>query len=249
MERIEGKHAWEISENKSTIINNFCDTLDALHSVGTRKGSRDEHIKVYFTKSWQRVCEVESIVPYIDSPIIKINGVSCRNPIYDLSAFDDLMTMIVVGDDYNVIHGDPSFSNTLVDKDNNVWLIDPRGSFGKTKIYGDRRYDWAKFYYSAVGNYDSMNSKKFKVNIVGSGGGVPEVELEIKTNGYEEYGDIILERSGMSKMEMNLIHASLWLSLTGYVKEDIDAAMFSFYMGTYLWSNYEQERFSVKGFS
>ena len=249
MERIEGKHAWEISENKSTIINNFCDTLDALHSVGTRKGSRDEHIKVYFTKSWQRVCEVESIIPYIDSPIIKINGVSCRNPIYNLSAFDDLMTMIVVGDDYNVIHGDPSFSNTLVDKDNNVWLIDPRGSFGKTKIYGDRRYDWAKFYYSAVGNYDSMNSKKFKVNIVGSGGGVPEVELEIKTNGYEEYGDIILERSGMSKIEMNLIHASLWLSLTGYVKEDIDAAMFSFYMGTYLWSNYEQERFSVKGFS
>ena len=144
-----------------------------------------------------------------------------------------------------VIHGDPSFSNTLVDKDNNVWLIDPRGSFGKTKIYGDRRYDWAKFYYSAVGNYDSMNSKKFKVTVRD----VPEVELEIKTNGYEEYGDIIVERSGMSKIEMNLIHASLWLSLTGYVKEDIDAAMFSFYMGTYLWSNYGQERFSLKGFS
>ena len=87
-----------------------------------------------------------------------------------------------------------------------------------------------------MGNYDSMNSKKFKVNIVGSGGGVPEVKLEIKTNGYEEYGDMILERSGMSKREMDLIHANLWLSLTGYVKEDVEAALFSFYMGTYIWS-------------
>ena len=245
MDRVEGKHAWEISENKSTIINNYCDTLDALHNVGTMKGSRAECMSVYFTKSWQRVGEVESIIPYINSPTIKINGVSCRNPIYNLSVFEDLMTMISFDDSYNVIHGDSSFSNTLVDKDNQIWLIDPRGSFGKTKIYGDRRYDWAKFYYSAVGNYDSMNSKKFKVTVRD----VPEVELEIASNGYEEYGDIIVERSGMSKIEMNLIHASLWLSLTGYVKEDIDAAMFSFYMGTYYWSNYGQERFSVKGFS
>ena len=53
---------------------------------------------------------------------------------------------------------------------------------------------------------------------------------------YEEYGDMILERSGMSKREMDLIHANLWLSLTGYVKEDVEAALFSFFMGTYIWS-------------
>ena len=147
-------------------------------------------------------------------------------------SFEDVVSGIVNDDNYHIIHGDPSFSNTLVDKDNQIWLIDPRGSFGNTKIYGDRRYDWAKFYYSAVGNYDSMNSKKFKVTI----GDIPDVELEIDSNGYEEYGDIIIERSGMSKREMDLIHASLWLSLTGYVKEDVEAALFSFYMGTYLWS-------------
>ena len=114
-------------------------------------------------------------------------------------------------------------------------MIDPRGSFGDTKIYGDRRYDWAKLYYSAVGNYDSMNSKKFLVEINED---FPEVGLNIVSNGYEEYADMILERSGMDSREMNLLHASIWLALTGYVKEDIDAVMFSFYMGTYLWSNY-----------
>ena len=232
MDKIEGKHAWEVSGNKSTIINNYCDTLDALHALGTSKGSAGECMNVYFTKSWKRVHEVAPLLRYLNQPVIKINGKHCQNPIYDLSTFEDVVSGIVNDDDYHIIHGDPSFSNTLVDKDNQIWLIDPRGSFGNTKIYGDRRYDWAKFYYSAVGNYDSMNSKKFKVTI----GDIPDVELEIDSNGYEEYGDIIIERSGMSKREMDLIHASLWLSLTGYVKEDVESALFSFYMGTYLWS-------------
>ena len=188
-------------------------------------------MSVYFTKSWKRVSEVGCFLKYVNQSVIRINGVYCPNPIHDLSTFEDYISGIVDVKEYNVIHGDPSFSNSLVDKDNQIWLIDPRGSFGKTKIYGDKRYDWAKLYYSAVGNYDSMNSKKFSVKI----SDIPEVELEIASNGYEEYGEMILERSGMSQREMDLIHATLWLSLTGYVKEDIEAALFSFYMGCYIW--------------
>ena len=232
IQKIDGKHAWEINENKSTIIKNYCDTLDSLHSLGTSSGSAYECKNVYYTKAWKRVSEVSTLIRYLNEPTIKINGVNCLNPIENLLVFEESIESITNFFNYNVIHGDPSFSNSLVDKDNQIWLIDPRGSFGNTKIYGDRRYDWAKFYYSAVGNYDSMNSKKFKVTI----GDTPDVQLEISSNGYEEYGDIILERSGMSKREMDLIHANLWLSLTGYVKEDIEAALFSFYMGTYIWS-------------
>jgi len=232
MQKIDGKHAWDIDQDKSIIIENYCDILNDLHAVGFSKGSMGECMNVYFTKAWNRVEEVAPILRYLNEPAININGVCCQNPMYNLSVLEDAMSGIVYDIYYNVIHGDPSFSNSLVDKDNQVWLIDPRGSFGDTKIYGDRRYDWAKFYYSAVGNYDSMNSKKFKVTI----GDTPDVQLEIASNGYEEYGDRILERSGMSKREMDLIHANLWLSLTGYVKEDVEAALFSFFMGTYIWS-------------
>ena len=48
--------------------------------------------------------------------------------------------------------------------------------------------------------------------------------------------EFIIERSGMSKREMGLIHASIWLSLTGYVKEDYDAILYSFYKGCQLWT-------------
>ena len=232
IQKIDGKHAWDIEQDKSTIIENYCDTFDALHSLGTTQGNYSgECMDVYFTKSWKRVSEVGFLLKYINQSVIRINGKYCQNPIHNLSVFEDYVSGIVDVNEYNVIHGDPSFSNSLIDKDNQIWLIDPRGSFGNTKIYGDRRYDWAKLYYSAVGNYDSMNSKKFSVKI----SDIPEVELEIASNGYEEYGEMILERSGMSQREMDLIHATLWLSLTGYVKEDIEAALFSFYMGCYIW--------------
>ena len=235
MEKIEGKHLWEVDENQSTIIENYCDTLESLHKIDSKKGNYlNECMNLYFLKACDRVKEVAPLIPHLYEPIIRINKVYCQNPIYHRSSFKDTILEIARVKEYNVIHGDPTFSNTLVDKDNKIWLIDPRGSFGDTKIYGDRRYDWAKLYYSAVGNYDSMNSKQFLVNVMSG----PVVELDIASNGYERYGDIILERSGMSRREMNLIHASIWLALTGYIKEDIDAAMFSFYMGTYLWSNY-----------
>ena len=238
MEKINGKHAWEIEENKSKIIENCCDTLDSLHKIDIKKGDyANECMNIYYTKARKRVDEVAPLIPYINEEVIKINKVYCDNPLSRYSSFRKAIWDIVKVDEYNVIHGDPTFSNTLVDKDNQIWLIDPRGSFGDTKIYGDRRYDWAKLYYSAVGNYDSMNSKKFVVHT--RDGKVPEVQLYMDSNGYEEYADMILERSGMDSREMNLIHASIWLALTGYVKEDIDAAMFSFYMGTYLWSNYQ----------
>ena len=166
MEKINGKHAWEIEENKSKIIKNYCDTLESLHKIDIEKGNYlNECMNLYFLKACDRVNEVNLLIPYLYEPVIRINDVYCENPIYHRSSFKDTINSIAKVDEYNVIHGDPTFSNTLVDNDNQIWLIDPRGSFGDTKIYGDRRYDWAKLYYSAVGNYDSMNSKKFLVEI------------------------------------------------------------------------------------
>lgn len=231
MDKIDGKHLWDIDTHKEQIITNYCDALDSLHSLDKINGSASECMSVYYTKSWKRVSEVFPVIKHLNSPTIRINDQQCQNPIYNLSTFEDYISGIVDDSDYCVIHGDPTFSNTLVDKDKNIWMIDPRGVFGNTTIYGDRRYDWAKLYYSAVGNYDSMNFKKFKVKVEDY-----NVELQIQSNGFEEYGDFILERSGISKIEMELIHSSIWLSLTSYVKEDLDAVLYSFYRGCQLWT-------------
>jgi GTP:adenosylcobinamide-phosphate guanylyltransferase/thiamine kinase-like enzyme len=231
LEKVNGKHLWDINENKEKIIESYCEALNSLHNIGKIKGSPSECMGVYFSKVHQRVSEVEKIIPFIDKPHIKINGKNCQNPLYDLSYFENVVSSLINIEDYTVIHGDCTFSNTLVDENYQIWFIDPRGSFANTEIYGDKRYDWAKLYYSAFGNYDSINFKKFKVKMVEN-----EVDLEIMSNGYEQYGDLIIERSGMSVQEMKVIHCSIWLSLTGYVKEDIDAVLYAFYRGCELWT-------------
>lgn len=55
-----------------------------------------------------------------------------------------------------VIHGDPVFTNILLDKNNNFKFIDMRGQLGtQLSIYGDRWYDYAKIYQSLIG-YDHI---------------------------------------------------------------------------------------------
>ena len=55
------------------------------------------------------------------------------------------------------IHGDPVFSNVLVDKNSDIKLVDPRGvdSNGTNTIYGDIMYDYAKVLQSLSG-YDEI---------------------------------------------------------------------------------------------
>lgn len=233
MSRVEGKHAWEIKSNKDWIMENYCNALQQLHNI---KGSCEplsdyDCSDTYMFKPYQRVMQVRHIIEDFSKPVIQINRKSCRNPFCDMKSFERIMEKNLLKNlRYTIIHGDCTFSNTLVDDLNQVWFIDPRGTFGGSKIYGDPRYDWAKLYYSAVGNYDKINSKKFSVDR--SNG----VKLDIESNGYEHFGEYIIQRSKMTKVEMLLLHAGIWFSLSGYVKEDIDAVLYSFYKGCELWS-------------
>lgn len=59
-----------------------------------------------------------------------------------------------------IIHGDPVFTNVLLDTTNNIKLIDPRGKLGDNEtIYGDIFYDYAKIYQSLIG-YDFILLEK-----------------------------------------------------------------------------------------
>ena len=73
----------------------------------------------------------------------------------------------------------------------NPVFIDPRGYFGHTELYGDPNYDWAKLYYSVVGNYDRFNLKKFRLSV-----NEHNVELDIQSNGWEHLEDYFFELIG-----------------------------------------------------
>ena len=69
------------------------------------------------------------------------------------------------------IHGDPVFTNILINKYQKIKFIDMRGKIGdKLTIYGDWLYDWAKIYQSLIGYDEILMSKeinkKYKNNMI-----------------------------------------------------------------------------------
>ena len=64
-----------------------------------------------------------------------------------------------------IIHGDPVFTNILINKYDKIKFIDMRGKLGDINtIYGDWLYDWAKIYQSLIG-YDEILMSKTIDNI------------------------------------------------------------------------------------
>jgi dTDP-glucose pyrophosphorylase/aminoglycoside phosphotransferase len=112
-----------------------------------------------------------------------------------------------------IIHGDFCFSNILYDLNNQIIrLIDPRGSFGETGIYGDPRYDMAKLRHSIAGNYDYIVSDLFEIS---------ETENGFEGRIFADHDhekliiefDSILEDFGYKPKEIALIEGLLFISM------------------------------------
>lgn len=116
----------------------------------------------------------------------------------------------------------------MLREDENPVLLDPRGYFGDVRFYGDPRYDWAKLYYSIVGNYDRFNLKEFRLEIRER-----DVCLDIVSNHWEDMESSFFKMTGTKPGEIKLLHALIWLSLTTYAWQDYDSVCGAFYNG--LW--------------
>jgi hypothetical protein len=90
-------------------------------------------------------------------------------------------------------------------------------------------YDFAKVYYSAVGNYDLFNRRKFKLHVDNETAEILMEESEFFDIGKE----IFLDYFGKDIAKIEILHSLIWLSLSGYAKDDIDSVIGSFYLGLY----------------
>ena len=68
-----------------------------------------------------------------------------------------------------------------------------------------------------------------------------------------KYQYLFKEKFGKEINKINLIHGLIWLSLTGYVKEDYDSILTSFYKGLFIINELEKiflilELILAKGF-
>ncbi len=231
MERIDGKNIYEYTDisldDKKKILKQIIDCLKNVHALESVDADEDSFYEAYIGKTFDRLKKVRYLVPFADDKTITINGKVCRNVFYHR---DELERQIMkyIPKQFCLIHGDCTFSNMMLKNDEIPMLIDPRGYFGNTEIFGDAAYDWVKLYYSLTSNYDQFNLKRFNLTI-----NEKDVELEIASNRWEELEDYFFELldGEVTRKQMKLLLAITWLSLTTYAWEDYDSICGAFYNG------------------
>lgn len=230
MEYIKGKNIYECSlakEEKRAVLEKIVQALDRLHRSDSVEVDFFSLKEAYFCKTMDRLSRIEDLVPFAREREIRINGKVCRNIYFHKRELEKALERLFC-ERFCFIHGDCTFSNLMLREDGTPVLIDPRGYFGFTELYGDVRYDWAKLYYSIAGNYDRFNLKDFRLEI-----GEGEVSLEIGSNHWEDMERDFFELTGADPYEIKLLHAVIWLSLTTYAWQDYDSVCGAFYNGLY----------------
>jgi hypothetical protein len=234
MERIRGRHPYQMTDltdrERRAVLADCLDALMTLHDTRSAPPVPAEVDEVYRTKTISRVRSVASVIPGFERESMTINGKKCLNlfsPKHG-SHLDGLLDGLQP-DRFVPIHGDATFSNTLVDDKLRVWFIDPRGYFAKPGIMGDAWYDFAKVYYSAVGGYDAFNRRKFKLHIDDE-----TVEVLMEESSFARTAnDIFADYFGAEVARVQSLHGLIWLALSGYAKDDLDSVIGSFYLGLY----------------
>ena len=242
MEKIKGQNIFEYAfltkGFKKALLTKIVDALKNLHNLlSPISANTDDCEENYITKTFDRLSKVYDLVPFAQNDTVKINGKKCTN-IFAIK--DKIITEMraMYPKQFHLIHGDCTFHNMMIETQGvRPVLIDPRGYFGKTRFYGDVDYDWAKLYYSVVGDYDQFNRKNFSLNIKED-----EVELEIVSNNWKNLEEDFFEMTGTDRKKIKLLHAIIWLSLTTYAWEDYDAICGAFYKGLLELQEYLDEK-------
>ncbi len=230
MEYIKGKNIYEYDLDhgkKAQILQTLVSALRNLHQSEQAPADSFSMKEAYYNKTIDRLSKIEDLVPFGREREISINGKRCRNVYYHKRELEKRLEELSC-ETFCFIHGDCTFSNLMLREDGTPVLIDPRGYFGYTELYGDERYDWAKLYYSIVGNYDRFNLKDFRLKITDR-----EVHLDIASNHWEDMEQDFFKLTGADEGEIKLLHAVIWLSLTTYAWQDYDSVCGAFYNGLY----------------
>lgn len=240
MARIHGDNIFRVplSENdKQKVVEKLVQRLDELHNLEEGKINYFDMEEDYYKKTMRRLRSIRNLIPFENKENIIINGKKCVNVFTHPEFLQCKVDRIISSGKFGIIHGDCTLTNTLVDKDLNIYFIDARGYFGKTDLIGDVYYDWAKVYYSLEGAFDQFNIRNFKLEIHDDA-----VSYNIGKSGWEHLTDYFLSLiPDCDTYRLKLIHAIIWLSLASHCSDDYDSLCLAFYNGLYLLNTLEEE--------
>ncbi|EKD85840.1 MAG: hypothetical protein ACD_37C00596G0005 [uncultured bacterium] len=234
MQAVKGDNLYQYLSKNNNKTSEILDKIIAILEIFHKESlvpNEDDIYEMYLFKpklALQEFITSNSINP----EDITINGQKYSYPIEKLErTYNDLKKQLM-NSKYSFMHGDLTLSNILIDKNNDLYLIDPRGKFGTTSVFGDIRYDISKMYYSFVGMYDSLNDGNFKYGL--NNKTESTYTYNIDGLGLDSYGEYLLNYFDEKRDLIRFIHSTIWLSLIPHVKETIEQQYCTFCHGIYL---------------
>lgn len=238
MEKINGislyKKFWHDS-NQEKILIKILDRLKDLHL--TKKKFKNDIIlrdtkKEIYSKIIERLNKVKNIIDSFGT-INYVNGVKINNNFIEIieTILKKIFLYLSDRDYYSTIHGDCQFSNIIIDANDLIFFIDPRGYYGDTILYGLEEYDYGKIAY-ALSGYDIFNNNnKYHINMITN----DSITIDITDNLYK------FEKIIKNYTDINIINCLVvinWLGLAQYNQNNILKCVSSYYYGLYLYSIY-----------
>lgn len=177
---------------------------------------------MYADKTWERLASLREQDAHwqslLDKETIVFNGRSLRNIYVLKEAINARAQALSESAPISVIHGDFCFSNILFDINNQIIrLIDPRGSFGRSGIYGDARYDIAKLRHSVRGLYDYVMADMFELEELPTGYR-SQIYVDGRPHIVAAEFDRMLAAIGYNLEEIRFIEALLFVSMVPFHK-------------------------------
>lgn len=164
---------------------------------------------IYLPKTLERIQKLKSSDFFT---LVAQFGFNDVEKIIDM-AIDSAKYISTVGsENIGIVHGDYCFSNILFDsRTQALKLIDPRGvdSSGNVTMYGDLRYDVAKFYHSVVGCYDFIIAGRYNID----GGKISFFEQERLQRLSSIFDKVFFESGVFNKVEILAINVHLFISM------------------------------------
>ena len=213
------------SSNIYEYINKIKQKLFVIHNIKVPVSfniiQRDLNIEIS-KKVLDRFNEFDWDNNLLYNSIKTVNGIKIRNIHYYCDTIKTKITDCIKNRlYYNIIHGDTHLGNILLDKDDNLFFIDPRGYFGESKLFGLCEYDYAKLLFGLSGYsvFDNMIINELEIN-----------NNNIEIDFIKKY-EFIFEEKLFDKITL-LLCLSIWLannSCFSNINKKITSLMIAYY--------------------
>jgi hypothetical protein len=237
---IGGKNAIDVFNNvyiktQKNIIAQLLNEMEKIHNVDTMTISNDDLLRdiriEFYDKVLKRINNIHPLLTYFNH-ITAVNNIQIKYHHTHIieEIYENIKKYFTEKYEYNTIHGDPHMSNILIDTNNKIWFIDPRGYFGDTKLFGPKEYDIGKIVYSLSG-FDEINNNQNHFFTIDKKN---NIDVNINNN-INNYIDLFDKYDRNILINMTILH---WFGLTDYSKNNIHKCISSYYYGIYLYHLY-----------